>query len=105
MGKAARARLAKLERLYASSKPCACSVVTNPIEWQDAELSELRRYIALSKAAELIVPRACEDCGKPTLRSDLSLLSSAEQIELKAIEMAVRERTDERQKRTQGASA
>lgn len=99
MGKAAKARLAKLERLYASSKPCDCTVITDPIQWQDADMPMLRRYIALSKAAELVVPRACELCGKPTVRSDLSQLTPAEQIELKAIEMAVREHTDARTRR------
>ena len=99
MGKAAKARLAKLERLFASSQPCECSVITDPIQWQDAEMPMLRRYIHLSKAAELKVSRACESCGKPTVRSDLSQLTPADQIELKAIEMAVREQTDARTRR------
>ena len=96
MGKAAKARLAKLERLFAAAQPCACTVITDPTQWQDADWPTLRSYIQLSKAAELIVPRPCELCGKPTVRSDLSKLTTAEQIELKAIEVAVREQTNER---------
>lgn len=95
MAKALHARrLKKLREVFSPAALCRCVNIENPIDWQHAEVPELRRYIELSKAAELIVAQPCEVCGKATVTADKSRLSTAEQIELQTIEMAVRERTN-----------
>jgi hypothetical protein len=93
-------RARKLQALYAAETPCQCVTIADPIDWTAANLQEMRRFIELSKAAELLCPVACETCGKKTVTTDKSRLSTADQIELQAIALAVRERANERAKET-----
>ncbi len=92
MARGFSSRLRKLRNLLVVDTPCECRTVTDPIDWTHATTAELRRFIELSKAAELVVARECQSCGKKTVTADQSRLSPADQIELEAIALAVRER-------------
>lgn len=93
MASALARRLRKLERIFETEKPCQCSPVnSDPVDWSLATTQELRRFVELSKASELAVPRECGECGRKTVTADKSRLSKKHQVEMQAITVAIRGR-------------